>query len=210
MEPFITAEELAGYVRRDLSTTPLVGLYLDAACQTIRSYLHQEINYTRNDEVFVDGTDTDALLLPELPVISVASVFEFSYPDGAVYVILEEDVDYRLGAGGILWRLGHRWAPGHANILVTYTHGWRVNPQGGSGSGSGSGPPDPVPADIKLVALSAAKRALEAGITAGAGIQSESIGKYSYTLNTVAAVAAGDLSSGEKKVLDNYRERRVA
>jgi len=102
--------------------------------------------------------------------------------------------------GNLLRRIdGGVFTLGIANVVVVYSHGWDV-----------SDPITlPVPADIRMVALIAARRVYSAvGATDAAGTQqSETMGSYSYTSGSTAQVAstAAQLLDPEKEVLHWYR-----
>ena len=157
--PFITTEELGSYLRLDLDDNdPLAVIAVRSASDSIRDSIEQTIDQVLDDEVFVDGNDLDGILLPELPVTSVASVIVHD-ADGENAVTLVVDVDFRVGDAGILWRLqGYRWPKGHRNIYVMYDHGRPTEAEAGSGSGSGGTAPTVISDTIRAVALQVAAR----------------------------------------------------
>lgn len=163
---------------------------LDAACTQIRKYLSQDLDLVTDDEQPFDGTGHQTLLLPQLPVLAVNSVFIDKDEDTE-----EEVTDYKVGFGGILYRrCGWPW--GVQNITVDYDHGF-----------------EEIPADLKSVALGIA-RFVATPITEEAlgGITSETIGGYSYTrdLGAASSVATtGSDVSAYSRVLDLYRVKRI-
>lgn len=206
MDPFISAQDLSDYLSSDVSADPRTVIVLDAACETVRGYLQQTINYVPDDVVHLDGTRTQALILPELPVQEVAAVSEYD-TDGENQDDLLVNDDYIVGYGGVLWRVGCRWRWGKQNIVVTYSHGWDVTGLLGSGSGGGiSG----VPSDIRFVALSLATRMFYGASSKAGAMKSETIGKYSYTINDATTGSTSSLLPAEQRVLDRWRMRGVA
>ncbi len=195
--PFVSAQDLSDLLAQDVTADPRTVIALDSACQIVRSYLGQLVNLVEDDEVRLDGSGQDALLLPELPVVEVTTVIE---SDGTTDTTLTEDEDYIVGGAGILWRVGQNWCYGKRNITVTYSHGWSVVEPPFSLS-------DPdletVPTDIRRVALEVAARSFAAA--ASGGLTSENIGDYAYTKSVQAA--AGGLLDGEMRMLDAYRVR---
>lgn len=202
-DPFISREDLAAYAQRtfDAGDDLLLAISLDSACQLVRSYIGQDVNYLADDEVLLDGTGTDTLLLPQLPVKSVSVVTMIEETGTGATSDLEEtilvdSIDYTLGAAGILHRAGV-WDRGVSNVKVKYSRGWDFT--------NDPTIAPPVPSDMRLVALQAANRIFSAGLIAVGGVQSESIGQYSYTLS--ANAAGSELTKGEMAVLSRYRER---
>lgn len=215
MEPFISTGDLENYLGQTVTTDSAV-IAIDAACEVVRGYINQTINLVEDDEVFLDGTGRPGLLLPELPVVSIAEVTTYDR-NGEDETSLIEGTDFKVGGSGILWRIasssagspGYRWPPGHANILVVYTHGWAVTDLG---SGTGTDTTDGVPSDIRRIALGIAARDYTMGAKVSAGIRSETISatSYSYTLGTDAGSGSGGLQAGEQRILDRYRQKRLA
>jgi hypothetical protein len=87
---------------------------LDAACDTVRDYICQQVDAVEDDVLTVYGSGTRALTLPELPVTAVTSVTL----DGAAIT------DFTFDEHGLLWRddPGY-WVKG-ARYVVTYDHGY--------------------------------------------------------------------------------------
>lgn len=210
-QPFISSTpDLANYLRADLTDDELAVIAVDAACEVVRGYIRQHVNLVLDDEVLLDGNNKDAILLPELPVLAVTDVTT-TEDDGTDQLILTEGVEFRLGDGGILWRIDlGSWPWGHRNIAVTYDHGYGVE-EPGSGDDW-----EAVPSDMRLVALEVAAGVYNSGLTGtggtGVGITSETIGSYSYTLGEAsggsASLVAG-LSVTHQRRLDRYRLRGV-
>ena len=161
----------------------------------IQAYTDQVLEEVDDDEAVFDGPARDRrLFLPQLPVTEIAEVVE----DDEVLTV---DDDYKLGAHGLLWRIGAYWASGIQNISVTYKHGYAT-----------------IPADIAAVCARVAARIYQAGLRAAetggvAGIQSTTLGDYSVAYATggneaVAGVtAAPPLLPTEMAILDRYAIR---
>lgn len=202
MIPFISREDLGFYLRQDLSTSDMATIALDAACQTVRDYLQQEVNFEDADGVTLNGTGTNVFLLPELPIVELIQVSTFDL-DGEETVL--DASDYRLGSCGDVWRVGDVWPRGISNIGVVYSHGYDIDPTA-SGQGSGEESAPDMPSSIRLVALQVASRVFVAGTVSVGGLASENIGQYSYTLGSTTA--GSELTPGEMSVLNRYRIRR--
>lgn len=102
----------------------VVDALLARASAAFRGATRQHISRVVDDTVTLDADGSWALLLPERPVTSVASVVV----DG---VTLTEGTDYEWSAAGVLKRLGS-WPAKYRSVVVTYTHGY-----------------DPVPEDVQ-------------------------------------------------------------
>lgn len=101
---------------------------IDAAVEAARRYCGWHVTpVAEDDEVVLDGSGTPMLLLPTLRLVSVTAVSENG---------VELDVeDFALGYssvgrpdGRLYKRSGSRWAAGHGNIRVIYTHGFESAP----------------------------------------------------------------------------------
>jgi hypothetical protein len=97
---------------------------LSQATRLIKAHCHQQIERVAGDVLTLTGRGEVTLLLPEIPVVSVASITE----DGVAVTAAEYDLD--LG-NGILRRLSSTWgrAGDPSVIVVTYTHGYQPIPQ---------------------------------------------------------------------------------
>lgn len=170
---------------------------LTAATAAIRNYTKQTLELVEDDEATFDGHGGARLLLPELPVVSVSAVVE----DGETLVA---GTDYKLGAHGILHRIGgKKWAEGLQNITVTYTHGYGT-----------------IPDDIADVCARAASRVYQLGLRSAEddgvpGVSSKQLGDFQVAYQSEAgggigegvmgASAARPLLLSEKDILNNYR-----
>ena len=169
---------------------------IEAATEAIRNWCHQQLDLVEDDAVTLDiEVNSYHLFLPEMPVVSVASVVE----DGETLVV---DDDYKLGQHGVLHRVGRKWEQGVQIVTVTYTHGYET-----------------IPADIVDVCARAAARAYQAGLRAEEnaavpGITAKSLGDYSVQFGAesgasgegvLGASAAPMLLRSERDMLARYR-----
>lgn len=185
-DPFISATDLVDYLGRGTATDPGFIIATDAACDICRDIAEQTFNAVTST-VTLDGTGTDALLLPELPVTAA----------GTVTVAGTAITDYVLNGNGILYRKttgtdvdytdAYRtltWPVGRQNVVVTYDHGYADAD---------------LPRSVRMVALAIASR-----IAVQGGALQEAVGDTSVRY----AVASTDLTNGEKAILRKYRQTR--
>lgn len=181
--PFISETDLGLYLRQTLDADALAVIATDAACQLVREFLNQDLDVATADVVSINGSGTDVLLLPELPVTAVTTVV-LALTDGSSAETLVAGTDYKVSLPlGLLFHLTNVWTRGRENVEVTYTHGYAT-----------------VPSDIRLVALHVAARIYD-----HPGVVQESTGSYSATYE-----AAGlGLTAGEKVALTKHKSIRV-
>lgn len=192
MRPFIGTDDLAAILGVAVSDADLITrIALDAGCQAVRSFLDQTINRQTDITEIVDGHGTKKFRVRERPIRNIWSVTL----DGEV-------VDTSL----IDWNRSmcrrtddERWPVGYANIEVNYDAGYDVVPDDSSGDDL------LVPADMRLVALLAARRVYTSVGTSEGSKTSESIGQYSYSNSSSGAQTAVELLDAEKDVLKRYR-----
>lgn len=178
-DPFITPQDLVDYLGRGTATDPGMLIATDSACDICRVIGEQQFN--RGTSVYtLDGTGTDALLLPELPVNAV----------GTVTVNGDAITDYVLNSNGVVFRgtagvyPRPTWPEGRQNVTLTVDHGYAETD---------------LPRDVRMVALSIASRLVVQGVAVEESIGASRI-KY--------AVAATELTNGEKMILRKYRPTR--
>lgn len=200
--PFISETDLRDFLEDDgVLTDDFTVIALDAACEAVRTFTNQHINYVEDDEVTLDARGRHVLLLPELPVWEVTAV----EVDGTALTSTE----WLLSSSGLLYRQSSTGAPpvivdwpyGIANVTVTYSHGWSLDEPPPSGV-------DRVPSDLRHAALKIAARLYnEQGSTQG-DIRSETIGDYSYTVSEGSS-SVGGITDSEMLVLNKYVIRKV-
>lgn len=88
---------------------------LSAVTSEVRKFSDQQFERVTDEEVILDGSGTQVLLLPGLPVIEVLSVFE-----GGTEL---DSSSYEWSAKGILRKSSGYWIQKFRNVVVTYTHG---------------------------------------------------------------------------------------
>ncbi len=198
LEPFISTADLEAWLGESVDPSALATkIALDVPCHVIRSYLGQDINLVLDDVEIHSGSARKKLRLRERPVREVTRI-----------VMDGEDVDMSTVSvrGHILtFTDGSVWWNGNDNIAVTYSHGYDIDETPEAGWEV-----ERVPADIRIVALSVARRLYNdagADITAGAIIE-EKIGEYSYKLSDAALsslTSPSQLVEGELTLLDPYK-----
>lgn len=200
MADFAAVADIADFLQVEISTPDQIAAAeraLKEASAAIRNYCRQNLDSVASETVTLDCSGGTRIFLPELPVVSVASVVE----DGQTLV---QGDDYKLGQHGIVHRVGRNWAAGIQIVAVTYSHGYAV-----------------IPDDIVAVCTRAASRAYQAGLRAadagGAmGISSRQLGDFSVSYQAEAsgggvgegvmgASAARLLLRSEKELLSRYR-----
>jgi hypothetical protein len=186
-DPFIAPIDLVNYLGRGTISDPGMLIATDAACDMVRTVAEQTFNQSTST-ITLDGTGSDTLLLPELPVTRAGTV---TVAGGTVtdYVLntrlgmlvrktSSTDVDYVNSCYSL------KWPRGRQNVTVTYDHGYADTD---------------LPRDVRMVALSIASRLVVQGVAT-----QESNGPVSVTY----AGAATDLTLGEHRILQKYRQTR--
>ena len=184
-DPFISRQDLTDYLGRDVTADDGALAAVDAACDIVRDIAGQTFN-RGTSTVYLDGTGTDALVLPELPA---------SQP-GTVTVNGTAITDYTLADNGCLFRgtVGLSdpywpdelpstlvWPKGRQNVAVTYGHGYADAD---------------LPRSVRMVALSIASRLI---------VQGPALEETSGDQRVKYAVASTDLTTTEQIILRKYR-----
>lgn len=188
-EPLATDSDVAERLGRDLTSDELarIGALLSDVSAAVRSYAGQ--TFTQEETAALLPIRNRAVRLPQKPVTAVASV-EDGLGNALVFTWLTGDDRIALASSSYLnaWELYIRPSGTRlAKALVTYTHGYETTPD-----------------DVLGVVCSVVGRALGVSPTQ-AGITSESITNYSYTIGSAAAQGPFGLMIEEKKILDRYR-----
>lgn len=185
-DPFISRQDLVDYLGVGGTVDPGMLIAVDAACDICRDIAEQDFNQTVGGTAFLDGTGTDALVLPS-PHVTGA---------GTVLVNGSAITNYTLAANGVLFRgtvdpnssawLDERppapvWPTGRQNVRVTYDHGYADAD---------------LPRSVRMVALSIASRLVVQGVAT-----QERVGDNQITY----AGAATDLTAGELRILRKHR-----
>src|SRR5215204_1636080 len=98
--PFISQQDLADYTGRDVTNDAGALICVDAACDIIRDFAEQTFNQVLGDTIYLNGSGTDALLLPQGPVTAAGTVQVRT--DGTAWTTAGA-ADYSLSTKGILY-----------------------------------------------------------------------------------------------------------
>lgn len=188
-DPFLSADDLSSYLGRDVTADEGAVIALDSACEIVRTVAEQSFDLVISDTIVLDGTGTDCLLLPELPVSAAGTVVL----NGGTLVAGR---DYMLASDGRLIRTagtayttnwwtwsGPVWMQGRQNVTVTYDHGHGT-----------------VPSDVRMVALALADRIVVQGAAVFEALPNGQQVRY--------AGPALDLTANELRILRKYRIAR--
>ena len=142
MTAFATHDDLAARLGLTLTSgmQTRADTLLELASDVIRNEVKQQIGLVADDEITIPGTTDERILLPERPVVSVASVVLNGHELGqGTDWYLEGDEIARvpasmtLGVGGLLdteyvFPLGTGFGWEEQSIVITYTHGYATVP----------------------------------------------------------------------------------
>jgi hypothetical protein len=176
--PFISTQDLVDYIGRGGTADPGMVMAVDAACDMIRGLTEQNFNQA-TATIYMDGTGTDALVLPQSPIIAAGTVVA----NGGTIT------DYTLTGNGVLLRgtagawPRPLWTAGRQNVQITYDYGYQILPVNN------------VPRDVRMVALAIAARLVLQGPAV-----TEAIGDASVTY----ALPSTDFTPGERAILYGY------
>lgn len=196
MASLATKTDLVARLGRDITCEEdarLDALLADASA-LIRAYTGQEFAVATDAQVTLRA-QAGLIRLPQRPVTAVSSVVAIGgngAPDLTLTDWWWDGLDMvRIGAGEYVINLPDQWwddedgYPG--TFRITYSHGYAS-----------------VPPDVVAVACGMVLRTLTAPTVAG-GIVSETIGPYSYRLDSAGAGTSVSLSDMERKALARYR-----
>jgi len=204
MADFCTVTDVEAFlmltITGDAIKVSACGRAITEASEAIRNFCQQTIDLVTDDAITLDvWSPRLPIHLPELPVVSVASVVE---DDEAL--VEGRDEDYMLAQYGQLRRMGGGyWAQGPQILIVTYTHGYAT-----------------IPDDIEAVCVRASSRAYQAGLRAAEdegvmGITAKALGDFSASYGSGAGGGVGEglmgasgarmLLLSEKDMLAKYR-----
>lgn len=186
LPPLMTAEDVEARLGRPL--TPAEAARIDAlladASSAIRSYTRQTISAVADDAVRLQVRRTH-VRLPQRPVTALDAV---SDPNGNPCLYRWNGFDIIHVAGNVIDTFAWvPWVTGMPYVDVVYDHGY-----------------DPIPDDIVGVGCSMVSRALGRD-PIDAGITSETIAGYSYSIGSAAAAGGFGMLPTEREVLDAYR-----
>ncbi|MEO3856231.1 hypothetical protein [Acrocarpospora sp. B8E8] len=168
---------------------------LDDASGMVRSYTRQQ--FTAATQTQTLRSQGGLLRLPQRPVTAVAQVVAIGYngtPDVTLVDWWWDGTDLiKLGSGNMVINLPERWFDDESGwpstFRVTYTSGYEQTPD-----------------DVVRIVCSMVLRCLTAPTLVG-GVTSESIGPYSYRLESAGVGTAVSMSADERKDLDRYRPK---
>ncbi len=193
--PLISVSELSDYAGISYAGDNGGSMAVDMASEVVRQAAEQDFT-AGTSTITLDGSGTDAILLPQLPVGTITLItIRGGTVDPSFYTLRDDGVVLRtfgtaIGGNQPLfsddWQYVNgvtevRWPRGRQNIAVTYTHGGSV------------------PEDVRMVCLAAAHRF----VTQGAAI-SEGVGDASVRY----AVNSTDLTRGEQNILRKHKPAR--
>ena len=184
-DPFIGVQDLSDYLGRDVTADNGALMAVDAACDIIRDITEQDFNQATST-VALDGTDTDALVLPQRPVIAAGTVTVNGVPVTDYVAPTPDGFLYRGTASSSSWE--PKWPAGRQNIRVTYDHGYTF-----------AGTVNNIPRSVRMVAIMIASRLVVQGVA-----QSETVGDVTMGYG----MAATDLTTGEEAILYGYLAKR--
>jgi hypothetical protein len=192
-----TIEDLAAMRGVDPDPADLKAqIALEQASSLVRGYVDRTFDEVIADEVYLDGTGTDALQLPEPPVTELMSIVTLDHDAEETEV---EATDYRLSAEvGLVYLLGSaRWELGRLNHVVVYSHGYELPHEGTPGT---------LPPAIQMVTIQVASRLYGGGGGGGSGVvTSRSIGTWQETFSSSSTdVATSGLTRLEEMALNFY------
>lgn len=190
-EPFISRDDLADHLHLpagQLEDDEAALQAVDAACDWVRDLTGQTLNYATDDVILMDGSGTDALLLPEVPVEEVSAVTVADWADVEGYQTTLHDDGVLIAEWlpeGATQSYPMVWPRGRNNVEITYTHGYSD---------------ENFPRSLRMVALRIAARFY----TQTGGVVFESLGQRSVRYET----DAGKLESGDKLILRRHTYHR--
>src|SRR4051812_31981340 len=179
MATFISTYDLGELIGVDLSQDVGATIAVEAASEMCRTIAEQPFDLVAGDIVTLDGTGTDAILLPKLPVATAGTVTV----NGTIITDYVLDTTRGMLLRGTTGSYPRPvWPSGRQNVVVTYTHGYGT-----------------IPADVRMVALEVARRI----VIQGAATE-ETVGDVRIKY----AGAATDMTDGELRILRKYRQIR--
>jgi hypothetical protein len=197
---FCTVQQVSAYLQTTLDPADDFALLcVEAATEMIQKYTNQTFVYTVDETTILDGSGSDIMLLPELPVVSVSECIT-DIDTGTPRTLLDKthganaEFDFTTDSGLLIRRRGQFvmwesrfaavygvWPDRRASVQVTYTHGYPI-----------------VPRDLQMITVVAAARGI-----AQDGADQEFTGHYRVRY----ASQPGTLTGGERRTLDRYRVR---
>jgi hypothetical protein len=195
MAPLATKTDLAARLGRDLTCDEEARLeaLLSDASTMVRSYTGQDFGTSTSTVTL--RSQAGMIVLPQRPVTGITSVTAIGIhgtPDIGLADWWWDGLDkIRLGSGNCIINLPEVWWDDHegypGTYRVTYSHGYAE-----------------VPADVVMVVCGMALRTLTSPAIAG-GITSETVGPYSYRIDTPGLGLSVVMNEAERQALSRYR-----
>lgn len=187
----------------DYDPTDLAALiHLEGASGLVERYCGRSFLAVYEDEVLIDGSGGQSLLLDSPPAWDVTDVV--LRRQGADDTDVDPDAWELDGEKGILWIRDSygAWERGVKNYGLTFSHGYKL-------AGSDGEAPE-LPPEIALVTMALAQRGLQLSSSQGGAITQESIGSYSvsYADGGVSSGAVG-FTNLERSALGKHRLTRL-
>lgn len=205
---FAAVNDLEALLRRSFTDeeNAAAGIALDLATAAIQNYTRQTLLFVADDVVALRGTYGRELVLPERPVVSVASVSVGSTTIAtSAYALVGNSLWWGaspLNVGNITTGEGG-WGGLASPVTVTYTHGYAT-----------------IPNDIRGVCLTVAARLMENPLslteqsvgTHGQAADSEgnAVLVYREPLAVGTTLPPAQLTDDEKRQLNRYRLRATS
>jgi len=194
--PLAGPDDVAARLGRDLTDAEslrLIPLLADASAQ-IRRYCRRDFLPHTAETVILYGHDSE-ILLPGYPVQSVDSVTAIGggtgLPDVPIpWFIFDGIRTVRIAGGAAIINLPESWWDGDYPGTYAVTYSWG---------------PAQFPDEVTMVCANAAIGVLTAP-TAAAGVIGETIGPYSYRMESAGGGVAVSLSAADLAILKDFRD----
>lgn len=169
---------------------------LEAASGLVESHCRRLFLASEEEEIYLDGSGGDSLVLPNPPVWDV------------VYVAVDdEEIDstlytWDIAAGLLQYKepTTSEWFRGRNNVFVIYSHGYYLDEDEG----------EPVlPAEVSMVACQLAQRGMTITSNSGGAVTSEQIGSYSVSYSEASTSSSVGLTDLERSALGPHRLTRI-
>jgi hypothetical protein len=188
--PFISTQDLTDFIGQN-AVNAKGTIVTDSACDICRT-VSEQIFTRGTSTTTMDGTGTEVQLLPQYPVASAGTVKEdgTTLPNSDWVLDLQTGALIRVPSEQGYWSSNTTldppvvWNRGKQNVTVTYVHGWTSTD---------------FPSDVRMVALSIAKRLYE---QPEGSVASESIGSRSVSYRDEGSA---ELNANEQRILAKYK-----
>jgi hypothetical protein len=197
-------------------------LALEAASEAVRGYCRRQFDYAERT-TRLDGSGTDALPLPESPIVDLGEIAVFESTNGITESsTVVDNLIYQDTEAGLLLVNDHCWPIGRRNVEVTYSAGYLL-----PGDNATYDPaPTPVPEDLRAAVVMVAGRMFSEAVETSAAVSTSTssggtgdlverqIGSYRERYETArestatsTSTSASVLTSTEQRALERYKRR---